>query len=37
MDTNNWLNELFSCFDSLNKEISPGFHLIVSGTAHTKE
>jgi len=28
MDTNNWLNEVFSSFDSLNKGISPGFHLI---------
>ena len=28
MDTNNWLNEVFPSFNSLNKEISPGFHLI---------
>jgi len=27
MDTNNWLNEIFSSFDSLNKEFSLGFHL----------
>ena len=28
IDTNNQLNKVFSSFDSLNKEISPGFHLI---------
>jgi len=28
INTNNWLNEVFLSFDSLNKEISPGFHLI---------
>lgn len=28
INTNNQLNEVFSSFDSLNKEISPGFHLI---------
>jgi len=28
IDTNNQLNEVFPSFYSLNKEISPGFHLI---------
>jgi len=28
MDTNNWLNEIFPSFDSLNKDFSLGFHLI---------
>ena len=28
VDTNNCLNEVFSSFDSLNKELSLGFHLV---------
>jgi len=28
MDTNNHLNKVFSSFDSLNKEFSPGSHLV---------
>jgi len=28
VDINNWLNKVFSFFDSLNKELSSGFHLV---------
>jgi len=28
MDINNCLNKVLSFFDSLNKELSPGFHLV---------
>jgi len=28
VNTNNWLNEKFPSFNSLNKEISPGFCLV---------
>jgi len=28
IDTNNHLNKVFPFFDSLNKKLSPGFHLV---------
>jgi len=28
VDTNNWLNKVFSSFDRLHKELSPEFHLV---------
>ena len=34
VDTNNYLNEVFPSFDSLNKELSPGFHLVDSFLNH---
>ena len=34
VDTNNHLNEVFPSFDSLNKELSPGFHLVDSFLNH---
>jgi len=34
MNTNNHLNEVFLIFDSLNKELSPAFHLINTFSSH---
>ena len=34
MNNNNCLNEVFLSFDSLNKELSPGFHLVDTFSDH---
>jgi len=34
IDTNNYLNEVVPSFDSLNKELSPGFHLVDTSHNH---
>jgi len=34
MDSNNYLNKVFPSFDSLNKELSPGFCLVDNFSDH---